>query len=90
MYDRIEGGFYGMYYRIEVSNDNGTEVWSISYFHTSPRSMKYFRIESNKQSEKSNRSALLSEWTSLSRVLLFATPWTIYFMEFSRLEYWTG
>ena len=31
MYDRIEGDFYGMYYRIEVSNDNCTEAW--------PRSM---------------------------------------------------
>ena len=26
----------------------------------------------------------------LSRVLLFAIPWTIQFMEFSRPEYWSG
>ena len=29
-------------------------------------------------------------WKSLSRVQLFATPWTIQFMEFSRPEYWSG
>ena len=29
-------------------------------------------------------------WKSLSRVQLFATPWTILSMEFSRPEYWTG
>ena len=34
----------------------------------------------------------LSDWTELkvSRVWLFATPWTIQSMEFSRLEYWSG
>ena len=30
------------------------------------------------------------KWKSLSRVWLFATPWTIQSMEFSRLEYWRG
>ena len=29
-------------------------------------------------------------WKSLSCVQLFATPWTIQFMEFSRPEYWSG
>ena len=29
-------------------------------------------------------------WKSLSHVWLFATPWTIQFMEFSRPEYWSG
>ena len=29
-------------------------------------------------------------WKSLSRVWLFATPWAIQSMEFSRLEYWSG
>ena len=29
-------------------------------------------------------------WKSLSRVQLFATPWTIQSMEFSRPEYWSG
>ena len=29
-------------------------------------------------------------WKSLSRVPLFATPWTIESMDFSRPEYWTG
>ena len=28
------------------------------------------------------------EWKLLSHVRLFTTPWTIQFMEFSRLEYW--
>ena len=32
----------------------------------------------------------VSEWKSLSRVWLFATPWTIQSMEFSRQEYWSG
>ena len=30
------------------------------------------------------------KWKSLSRVQLFATPWTIQFMEFSRSVYWSG
>ena len=30
------------------------------------------------------------EWTLLSRVRLFVTPWTIQSMEFSRPEYWSG
>ena len=30
------------------------------------------------------------KWKLLSRVWLFATPWTIQSMEFSRLEYWSG
>ena len=30
------------------------------------------------------------KWKSLSRVRLFAAPWTIQFMEFSRPEYWSG
>ena len=29
-------------------------------------------------------------WKSLSRVWLFATPWTIQSIEFSRPEYWSG
>ena len=29
-------------------------------------------------------------WKSLTRVRLFATPWTIQSVEFSRPEYWTG
>ena len=29
-------------------------------------------------------------WKSLSHVWLFATPWTIQSMEFSRPEYWSG
>ena len=31
-----------------------------------------------------------SEWKSLCRVWLFATPWTMQSMEFSRPEYWNG
>ena len=30
------------------------------------------------------------KWKSLSRVQLFATPWTTQSMEFSRPEYWSG
>ena len=30
------------------------------------------------------------KWKSLSRVWLFATPWTTQSMEFSRPEYWSG
>ena len=30
------------------------------------------------------------KWKSLNRVQLFATPWTIQSMEFSRPEYWSG
>ena len=32
----------------------------------------------------------VSEWKSLSRVQLFATPWTMQSMELSRPEYWSG
>ena len=31
-----------------------------------------------------------SKWKSLSRVQLFATPWTIQSMEFFRPQYWSG
>ena len=30
------------------------------------------------------------KWKSLSRVQLFATPWTVESLELSRLEYWSG
>ena len=30
------------------------------------------------------------KWKSLSLLQLFATPWTVQFMEFSRPEYWSG
>ena len=33
---------------------------------------------------------LAEKWKLLSRVRLFATPWTIPFVEFSRPEYWSG
>ena len=33
---------------------------------------------------------VVSEWKSLSRVQLFATPWTLQTMVFSRPEYWSG
>ena len=32
----------------------------------------------------------ISEVKSLSRVQLFATPWTVAHQEFSRQEYWSG
>jgi len=32
----------------------------------------------------------LRKWKFLSRVWLFATPWTIESTEFSRPEYWSG
>ena len=32
----------------------------------------------------------MGKWKLLSRVWLFATPWTIQSMEFSRPEYWSG
>ena len=35
-------------------------------------------------------SLLRWKWTSFSHVCLFATPWTIESMEFSRPEYWSG
>ena len=34
--------------------------------------------------------SLVSEWKSFSHVRLFAIPWTIQSMEFSRPEYWSG
>ena len=49
-------------------------------FVTKPQlSGKLFRVDSWKQKRK-----------SLSRVWLFATPWAIESMEFSRPEYWSG
>ena len=30
------------------------------------------------------------QWKALSHVRVFATPWTIQFMEFFRSEYWSG
>ena len=37
-----------------------------------------------------NLEAILWKWKSLSRVRLFATPWTTQSMAFSRPEYWSG
>ena len=34
-------------------------------------------------------SSQTEKWKSLSRIQLFATPWTIQSMEFSRQEYWS-
>ena len=41
-------------------------------------------------SSKKFSTYLQREWKLLSPVWLFAAPWTIQFMEFSRLEYWSG
>ena len=41
-------------------------------------------------SSKKFSTYLQWKWKSLSHVRLFATPWTIQFMEFSRPEYWSG
>ena len=37
-----------------------------------------------------NWSLERDEWKSLIRVRLFATPWTIQFLQFSRPGYWSG
>ena len=34
--------------------------------------------------------SITMNWKSLSRVQLFATPWTVQSVEFSRPEYWSG
>ena len=34
--------------------------------------------------------SFIPKWKSLSQVRLFATPWTIQSLEFSRPEYWSG
>ena len=39
---------------------------------------------------ESSSSSLLWKWKVLSCVWLFAIPWTIQSMEFSRPEYWSG
>ena len=38
----------------------------------------------------SSGASVKKKWKSLSRVRLFATPWTIQSMEFSRPGYWSG
>ena len=40
--------------------------------------------------QRCNNISKAQQWKSLSRVWLFATPWTIQSMEFSRPEYWSG
>ena len=37
-----------------------------------------------------NKNYKTWNWKSLSHVWLFATPWTLQSLEFSRLEYWSG
>ena len=37
-----------------------------------------------------NKALMVGKWKSLTHVWLFATPWTIQTMEFSRPEYWSG
>ena len=53
-------------------------------------------LKSRSLSPSQITSAVIAEmsrpllWKSLSHVWLFATPWTIQSMEFSRPEYWNG
>ena len=49
-----------------------------------------FTILEVKDEELWNMYSFLCVWKSSSPVRLFATPWTIQSMEFSRPEYWSG
>ena len=70
----------------------GSVTWEVRYKEFC-RKRKEKRIRESqrltlKQSHKQgNRKC---KWKSLSCVQLFATPWTIQSMEFSRPEYWSG
>ena len=50
------------------------------------------KLKKQKQTKKQTQQGQFasSQWKSLSRVLLFATLWTIQSMEFSRSENWSG
>ena len=48
------------------------------------------RKSTTKQEKQTTAANMNFEVKSLSRVRLFATPWTIQSMEFSRPEYWSG
>ena len=63
-------------------------VYTIKYYLSNKRNefesvlVRWMNLDPVTQSEV--------KWKSLSRVWLFATPWTIQSTEFSRTEYWSG
>ena len=70
----------------------GSVTWEVRY-------KEFCRKREEKRIRESQRLTLKQshkqgnrkwKWKSLSCVQLFATPWTIQFMEFSRPEYWSG
>ena len=64
-----------------------TEIKTTSYWHVRARAHTHTHThtQNNGIEQETQR-----EWKLLSCVRLFATPWTIRFMEFSRPEYWSG
>ena len=52
--------------------------------------LSWIALSCIKLNEKSEISKYLVKWKSLSHVQIFANPWTIHSMEFSRPEYWRG
>ena len=81
--------FSGGYKRISFSDPLS---WSLSPSAGHCCFMTHFELELKKKSLEfaSYLTQFLGNWKSLSRIWLFATPWTIQSMEFSRPEHWNG
>ena len=60
------------------------------HIHFIPQRKHFFSRIFLPQTEFYTKLQMKGKGKSLSHVQLFATPWTIQSMEFSRLEYWSG
>ena len=78
----------------DVGNINQTivAVFFFYFFQTVVLSLLrlYEFLHAKMKNTSSYKSFSYNMWKLLSRVRLFATPWTIQTMEFSRPEYWSG
>ena len=75
-----------------IDFDHITKVISI-YFKLHLAFILKIKILSNKYitiPERASKECFKWKWKLLTSVWLFATPWTIQPMKFSRLEYWSG
>ena len=64
-----------------------TEISSIIFFAAKDGEAVYSQ---QKQDWKLTVAQIMNSLVQKSRVRLFATPWTLQSMEFSRAEYWSG
>ena len=69
------------------TNHRIKKCWKIK---TNVQTVSFIFTKVSIKKEKKKKPKQSWKWKSLSRVRLFATPWTIQSREFSRPEYWSG